>query len=362
MKVLDLFSGIGGFSLAADSLSIPTVAFCEREDYPKRVLARHWPDVPCFEDVMTLDGDTIRGLVADTEGGRREQLDTRERGVPVAREDGSLIITAGFPCQDISYAGRGEGLEGERSGLFFEIIRLIGELGPDYVLLENVSALLTRGLDAVLGALAEVGYDAEWACVPACAVGAPHRRDRIWVVAYPQGTHERPAFVEYVTNHLTPFGADHWHTPRAIYGDHPGMTCETHLTGQAAQVWPTPAAQVGARNITSGRNNPNSEHHGGTTLDDAMWLENDGEKPSGSLNPDWVETLMGYSIGYTRPDGEQMREMAGMWPAGLGAPQHEWEPPRLTTKRENRAARLKALGNSIVPQVAQLWLEAIQSA
>lgn len=79
----------------------------------------------------------------------------------------------------------------------------------------------------------------------------------------------------------------------------------------------------------------------------------------GSLNPSWVETLMGYPIGYTLPEGEPLLHLPGEWPAGLGAPQHEWEPPRLTTVKEHRASRLKALGNSIVPQVALLWMEAI---
>jgi DNA (cytosine-5)-methyltransferase 1 len=95
------------------------------------------------------------------------------------------FISGGFPCQDISFAGRGAGLAGERSGLFYEVARLIGELEPAGVMLENVSALLDRGLGDVLGALASLGYDAEWHCIPASAIGAPHRRDRIWIVANP---------------------------------------------------------------------------------------------------------------------------------------------------------------------------------
>lgn len=163
LRVLDLFSGIGGFSLGLERTGgFETVAFCEIEEFPRKVLAKHWPNVPCYRDVREL---TAERLAAD--------------GIAV---DG---ICGGFPCQDISVAGKGLGLAGERSGLFFEVTRLIGELGPSFVILENVGALLCRGLDAVLGALASLGYDAEWHCIPASAVGAPHRRDRIWIVAYP---------------------------------------------------------------------------------------------------------------------------------------------------------------------------------
>lgn len=96
------------------------------------------------------------------------------------------VVCGGFPCQDISVAGRGVGLSGSRSVLWFEMLRVIDETNPKYAVIENVSALRSRGLDAVLGGLTSIGYDAEWHCVPAAAVGAPHRRDRIWILAYPQ--------------------------------------------------------------------------------------------------------------------------------------------------------------------------------
>ena len=161
MKVLDLFAGIGGFSLGLERAGMETVAFCEIEDYPRKVLAKHWPGVPIYEDVKELTSERLRadGII------------------------GIDVITAGFPCQDISTAGRGAGIEGERSGLWSEIARLSGELRPRYIILENVSALLSRGLDKVLGDLAEIGYDAEWHCIPASHLGAPHRRDRWWCVA-----------------------------------------------------------------------------------------------------------------------------------------------------------------------------------
>src|SRR5579871_3948833 len=135
-----------------------TVAFCELDPYCRAVLRKHWPDIVCHPDVRTL------------------------RGADLGPVD---VICGGFPCQDISLAGKGAGLAGERSGLWREYARIIGEVRPRYVIVENVAALLGRGLGDVLGDLASIGYDAEWHCIPAAYVGAPHRRDRIWIVAYP---------------------------------------------------------------------------------------------------------------------------------------------------------------------------------
>ena len=163
LKLLDLFSGIGGFSLGLERTGgFETVAFCEIEDFPRRVLAQHWPEVPCYEDIRELNAPTLSrdGIEVDA-------------------------ISAGFPCQDISVAGRGEGLDGDRSGLWFEVLRLISELRPRVIFLENVAALLSRGLGVVIGGLAKIGYDCVWHCIRACRFGLPHHRDRIWIVAHP---------------------------------------------------------------------------------------------------------------------------------------------------------------------------------
>lgn len=165
LNTLDLFAGIGGFAFGLERTGgFKTAAFCEIDEKAQMVLKKHWPNVPVFGDVTTLT---------------KEKLD--EQGITID------IITGGFPCQDISFAGRGAGLEGERSGLWFEFARLIEEIQPKYAIIENVSALRFRGLDQVLWSLAEIGYDAEWHCIPAKAIGAPHQRDRIWIIAYPQG-------------------------------------------------------------------------------------------------------------------------------------------------------------------------------
>lgn len=163
MNVLDLFSGIGAFSLGLERAGMRTVAFCEIAPHCRAVLNKRWPGVPVYDDVRALTADRLRadGISVDA-------------------------ICGGFPCQDISLAGLGAGLAGERSGLWFEYLRLIGELRPEFVVVENVKAILTRGLDVVLGGLASLRYDAEWDCIPASYVGAPHDRDRIWIVAYPE--------------------------------------------------------------------------------------------------------------------------------------------------------------------------------
>lgn len=165
LRVLDLFSGIGGFSLGLERAGMETVAFCEIDPFCRRVLAKHWPDVPIHHDVRALKATDV------------EAVD---------------VICGGFPCQDISNAGHRKGIGGERSGLWSEYARLIGEIRPSYVIVENVAALLGRGLGVVLGDLAALGYDAEWDCIPAAAVGALHYRDRLWITAYPNTNRERP--------------------------------------------------------------------------------------------------------------------------------------------------------------------------
>jgi len=171
LQVLDLFSGIGGFSLGLEMTGgFATAAFCEIAPFQRRVLAKHWPKTPCFADVERLNASDLTSV-----------------GVSVD------VICGGFPCQDLSEANvHGEGLDGAKSGLWREYARLIGELRPQYVIVENVAALLVRGLDRVLGDLATLGYDAEWHGIPASAVGAPHDRDRIWIIAYPTSGQRRP--------------------------------------------------------------------------------------------------------------------------------------------------------------------------
>jgi DNA (cytosine-5)-methyltransferase 1 len=175
---VDLFSGIGGFALAAGWAGFRTVAFVEIDKFCQDVLRKHWPDIPIHDDIRAFKW-------------------TGER---------PTLITGGFPCQDISVGNTdGKGIYGERSGLWTELCRIIGETRPRYALMENVANLLTRGLGGVLWDLAEIGYDAEWHCIPAAHIGAPHNRDRIWIVAHPGSQHGWERVSESVQNNLWDF-------------------------------------------------------------------------------------------------------------------------------------------------------------
>lgn len=155
-----LFAGIGGFDLGFERAGMICKWQVEIDEYATQVLSKHWPQIHRERDIRECGSHNL------------ERVD---------------VICGGFPCQDISYAGLGAGLDGERSGLFFEAIRVVRELQPRFVVLENVAALLTRGLDRVLGTLAEIGFDAEWLCLSAAEFGAPHRRERVFIVANSDG-------------------------------------------------------------------------------------------------------------------------------------------------------------------------------
>lgn len=164
MKVLDLFSGIGGFSLGLERAGMETIAFCEQNEHAQKVLKKHWPEVPIFDDVCEVDGEQFRGTVD--------------------------VICGGFPCQDVSVAGKKAGFSGERSSLYREMLRIISECRPRFAIFENVSGLLTgergRWFAQFLYDLAEIGFDAEWHCISASYLSAPHHRDRVWIIAYPR--------------------------------------------------------------------------------------------------------------------------------------------------------------------------------
>lgn len=285
LRLLGLFAGIGGFELGLErSGGFETVAQCEIDPFCRKVLEKHWPKVKRYEDIRDL---TAARLAAD--------------GIAVD------AICGGFPCQDISNAGKCAGIEGERSGLWSEYARLIGELRPRVVFVENVSALLGRGLDRVLGDLAALGYDAWWDCIPASAVGAPHQRDRLWLVAYPCST--RPDF-----------GKLHTRVRREAKQEE---SRKAAFMGGAAR-----GREVLADTISGGRPGPGKLVHASNSTPYGKWetieLEHGGFRPVWSVEP---------NVG------------------------------RVANGVPNRAHRLKALGNAVVPQIPELlgraWLEAL---
>ena len=290
LRLLDLFSGVGGFSYAAEQLvgGYETVAFVEREPFCQQVLASHWPAIPIYDDICTFNP---------------------QRG-------SADVVCGGFPCQDISTAGKQAGIkEGTRSGLFYELIRVVRLVRPQFVVLENVAAILANGLDTVLGELAEAGFDAEWACIPASAVGACHQRDRWWLVAYASGA-----------------GASQ-HKPHSRGQLERGCLSQAGNTDEEISAAPNTqgsrrrarAAKARARPDAPNANCQRQQEQQPSAIADRTGWPRWGDAPR-RLNPDWRSYLSEPVL--CRGDD------------GLSA----------------RVDRLKALGNAVVPQVAAIPL------
>lgn len=217
MKHVSLFSGIGGFNLACEWLGIPTILNCEIDDFCQKVLNKHWPDVPIVKDVNNVK--EIKRIVADSQS-RESREPTQRQGREDSGRGDSLILSAGFPCQPFSNAGRKRGANDDRY-LWPQTLAVIEAIRPDFIVLENVAGLLnmvfpdsgievdrqtslfedeeigtgsvgsarrTREYDTIIGAIMDnlrtAGYQANILVIPACAIGAPHRRDRVWIVAH----------------------------------------------------------------------------------------------------------------------------------------------------------------------------------
>lgn len=315
LKILDLFSGIGGFSLGLERTGgFETVAFCEIDKEAQKVLRKHWPSVPIFEDVKSLSAKDFNGPID--------------------------IICGGFPCQDISLAGKGAGLEGERSGLWFEFKRLIQELQPKWVIAENVSALRSRGLDQVLRSLSEIGYDAEWHCIPASAVGAPHRRDRIWIVAYPRHGSWRDTLGSGASIDSRRELEETVRISEAV---------EASGSGQTYQAMANPD-NTGSRTSRHGFDGERQEIEQEREVEPFSGISRCG---STVANPDnqrpqgWSEALLSersFAAGHPRA--------SAWWEA-------EPELGRVADGIPRRTHRLKQLGNAVVPQIPELIGNAI---
>jgi DNA (cytosine-5)-methyltransferase 1 len=320
MNVLDLFSGIGGFSLGLERVGMKTVAFCEVDKKCQKVLQKHWPDVPIFDDVSNLTGEEIGKRIEET-------ID---------------VIVGGFPCQDISVAGAGEGLEGKRSGLWSEFHRLIKEIKPQYAIIENVSALRSRGLDQVLRSLSEIGYDAEWNCIPASAFGAPHRRDRIWIMAYPRRSSGGEQFdrdQEGIGRRA--FETSEW-SPNTdqIAGSSEGTTTMAHADSIRSQ-------GCGNAGISENMGETGSQSAGSGSAKHSGSMAHTDNKGSQGWLYRWADKKRESELGYL-----------GRCSSVYGQPiQDQWsvEPDvgRVANGVPNRVDRLKQLGNAIVPQTAE---------
>lgn len=397
LKLLDLFSGIGGFSLGLERTGgFETVAFCEIEDYPRRVLNKHWPEVPIYEDIRTLTADTLRrdGIEVDA-------------------------ICGGFPCQPFSHAGKRLGTEDDRH-LWPEVVRLIAELQPEFFLGENVVGLTSMvesnsfvgvesrcggrtedGFDyeativyqerMLLGAICEdlnqIGYEVTPIVIPACGVGARHERKRIWLMANRndqrgdwsrcrakqtgRSKSEDGASVSYADNILHPReladreGASQ--TGRSEAGD---------LEEGQASHGKRLRASSGARSETLP--NPTSERRREAREDcqrSTQWYAGRCDVPDamriGSPGPGRASDASGAKTQTDREVNRIIDDCRRSAQPGLGRGfdgvsswlDGSWEHriPRVTTRKEHRADRLKCLGNAVVPQIPELigraWLE-----
>tara|TARA_R100000808_G_scaffold5362_4_gene16417 strand:+ start:2742 stop:3899 length:1158 start_codon:yes stop_codon:yes gene_type:complete len=379
MKIGSLFSGIGGLDLACERHFGADVAwFVEQNEYARRVLAKRWPDVPIYDDVREVTAENLEPVDA---------------------------LCGGFPCQDLSSAGTQAGLvDGERSALFFEMVRLAAELQPRYLVIENVQALLSKWQPEVERALGDIGYGLTWVRVAAAHTGAVHLRWRVFILAErgreghrviragkaPQpgrwptatagdakssGGRYAPGCKAHVGLSLTDAvradrpkvkGGDRWPTPNAgVFND--GMTLEAFQARRdrlkklynngngagmqltvAVKRWQTPTTQDASNNggpAQRSRNSPPLNVEAG-----------------GKLSPSFVELLMGFPLGWTDLECDSPQPLPFPAPMIKGqwgeSPQYEHEPPRTVTgKPPHRTARLRALGNAVVPAQALLALK-----
>ena len=279
LKLLDTFSGIGGFSYAAEKLvgGFETSQFIEIDPYCQKVLKKHWPNVPIHDDITTFTAEPF-------------QYD---------------VVCGGFPCQSISTAGKGEGItKTSKSGMWFELIRTIRMVRPKYFILENVSAILANGLDIVLRDIYEAGYDAEWCCIPSSFVGACHQRDRWWLVAYPNSKQSSRA--------------------------------ESQI--QAARIFSSSSTR--SEDVTNTKssdwNGNENKQRNGKSRTQKIFRNRDSSQSSHTwrftkhrLNPNWRQYVSKPCL---------LRGDDGL---------------------QNRVDRLKALGNSVVPQVAAIPLQRV---
>ena len=366
MYYLDLFHGIGGFALGAYWAGMKFDAhYCsDIEPYCQKLYKLRFPDSIQLGDITQIETDKL--------------------------PKGEWIITGGFPCQDISIAGKGAGIHGARSGLWFEYLRLIRDLRPRFAIMENVGMLIRRGLREVLGSLAEIGYDAEWQDIRASDMGAPHRRERIWIVAYSKR-----------------FGRGAWRAKRqgqrrcftldgagCEKSDTIWIECENCGDESPSDIWLSEGecpdcgfipklSRVQEQNwkIQAGR---------AVSVISNNVADTEGREPRDQAEHEGRENISGGSEEISNTDNQrsqrrecqELRECPGERITGtFGSRRHgcDWstEPAvcrmvdglpaefygyegRLAVKSYQRVDRLKGLGNAIVPQIAELLFTRIK--
>lgn len=478
MRAVSLFSGIGGLDLAAEKYGIETVAFCEIDEFAVKVLQKRFPGVPVIPDVKKFTNKTLKELGGSPYAELFNPADFGEIDV----------VHGGFPCQDLSVAGKRKGLTGERSGLWFEMLRVVEEFRPRFIVAENVRGAVNIALDTVVMGLEAAGYSVRSFVVPAAAFGAPHKRERLFVFGIRRDVEKEiyeifdsfdsdDSFLSFFTGNAdedsdsdslsnvekNEFGESSecedstcfneedcgklWPTP-SVYGNHNRKGASKNSgdgLSTAVKMWPTPQARDYRGSDVPGSKRFLRKMEQGRTIDlnDAvfLWLtpsvedggrhgsevwsdkwadgesvpschkrlrtqiltaekmetEKSGRKKnttSLSLNPEWVECLMGFPGGWTDLHCSELVYWEG-WPALMGEKmwvtprasegkhggpnardksgtphlssqvheivnQYFYEPPRLCGKTPNRPARIKALGNAVVPVQVEVFFQLIE--
>jgi len=339
LKLLDLFSGIGGFSYAAEKIvgGYKTTQFVEIDPYCQSVLRKNFPNTPIHDDIKTFTA-------------KRGEFD---------------VLTAGFPCQDLSVAGRQKGIgEGTRSGLFYEIIRLLGEIQPKFVLFENVRNLLSHEKGAtfqeVLFQIAKAGYDAEWSIISAKDLGACHKRERLWILAYPFGNgvqgrlqgsvlREREFFSNQLERSEVGSEVSRCSTNASNSNSNGSSTSERIRIDEKT----SRSSQEREKKISKSKGSSESRSSGAiqqiTETQDFTNSFSDGTQSNCEEleTPIWTNAFL---------NSKERRTLSPDWQGYVSEP----SLCRGDDGLSNRVARIKALGNSIVPNCAAVPLQRIK--
>lgn len=281
MKIGSLFSGIGGIEIGFEEAGFETEWFIEDEPYAQAVLKKRFRKAIIYGDITKIDFRTIPKV---------------------------QILTGGFPCQDISNAGKRSGIEGSRSSLWKYYLKAISEIRPRFALIENVSALLGRGLSVVLCDLAKIGYDAEWYSVPASAVGANHQRDRIFIIAYPNSNGNRSDNTTDIREKEKIQDKDN----------------ESVVSEQCSEI----DGSEDVSNTVFRRIQRHGESIGNTELSTTEFNKDNSKEESRGMDQGW------WSV--------------------------EPELGRVADGISNRVDRIRCIGNAVVPQVAEVFARAIK--
>ncbi len=336
LKVLDLFSGIGGFSLGLEAVGpFRTIAFCEREPFCQAVLRKHWPDTPIFDDVRTIPTDRL------------------------GRVD---IIVGGFPCQPWSQAGQRRGAEDDRD-LWPEMARLIEELRPRWLVGENVHGFVNQpmGLERSLSDLESLGYQAVPFIIPACAVDAPHRRDRVWIISWDANGTNETAQCKIRTENTKP-SRIRTRSPASLANAVGERQREKGRAKSRRRISGASSFMADASNDGSGRREQQSKS--GKSARHVADASSEGLQGGGDEPRETGDAGAGQPVQLDSEIRGQWRAEPGMGGMADGVPRWLDEPdtPRVASGVKNRVPRLKALGNAVVPQVvAQIGKAIVQA-